>query len=100
MAAALEADVPHVRVQVSVTYQLEYGSDTFEIQEGSIPAGSTVVIIDDLIATGGSAKAAGELVAKAGGKVVENLFVINLEKLGGYAKLESPSYAIITSQED
>jgi len=49
------------------------------MQEGSIKSGSNVIIIDDLIATGGSAKAAGELVEKCGSTVIENLFVIEIE---------------------
>ncbi|KAK2466152.1 hypothetical protein APHAL10511_001794 [Amanita phalloides] len=51
---------------VSATYQKEYGSDVFELQVDAIKPGQTVVIVDDLIATGGSAKAAGQLVTKLG----------------------------------
>lgn len=89
------------------------GQDVFEIQADAIKAGQTVVVIDDLIATGmspsfydapsedsytflgGSAKATGELITKQGGKLLENLFVIELTFLQGTSKLDSPSYSLI-----
>jgi len=80
---------------VSAIYEKEYGSDSFEIQMGAIKKGDNVVVIDDLIATGGSAKAAGELVAKAGGKTLEYLFVIGLAFLKGQDRLDAPSYWIV-----
>jgi len=67
--------------------------DVFEAQAGSLPAGANVIVVDDLIATGGSAKAAGELVAKLGGKTLEYLFVVDIPFLQGASKLDAPSYA-------
>ncbi|KAF8231841.1 adenine phosphoribosyltransferase [Tricholoma matsutake] len=82
---------------VVASYEKEYGTDSFEMQVGAIRAGQTVVVIDDLIATGGSAKAAGELVAKQGGKTLEYLFIIELVFLEGSAKLDAPVYSIVQS---
>ncbi|OBZ71802.1 Adenine phosphoribosyltransferase [Grifola frondosa] len=77
---------------VAVTYEKEYGADTFEMQSDAIMPGQNVVIVDDLIATGGSAKAAGELVAKLGGKTLEYLFIIELTFLHAADKLDAPMY--------
>ncbi|GAA5999492.1 purine phosphoribosyltransferase family protein [Rhodotorula paludigena] len=76
-------------------YEKEYGVDTFEMQEGAIKEGQNVVIIDDLIATGGSALAATQLVQQSKGNVVQNLFVVDIEFLKGTEKLAAPSYSII-----
>jgi len=80
---------------VQVEYLKEYGSDIFEMQSDSISPSSNVIVIDDLIATGGSAKAAGELVKKLGGNTLEYLFVIGLTFLKGEEKLDAPSYSMI-----
>ncbi|KDN41866.1 adenine phosphoribosyltransferase [Tilletiaria anomala UBC 951] len=77
------------------TYMKEYGEDVFEVQADSIKPGSTVLVVDDLIATGGSAKAAGELVQKCGGKTVEYVFVVAIPFLKGAEKLDSPSYNLV-----
>ncbi|GAA5871157.1 hypothetical protein JCM1840_007606 [Sporobolomyces johnsonii] len=69
--------------------------DSFEMQEGAIKPGQNILVIDDLIATGGSAKAAGELVEKSGAKVVENLFVVEIEFLKGKDALSAPTYSIV-----
>ncbi|KAJ3076495.1 adenine phosphoribosyltransferase [Rhizoclosmatium sp. JEL0117] len=79
-----------------VAYTKEYGTDYFEMQEGAIKKGQNVVILDDLIATGGSAKAAGELVKKNGGKTVEYVFFIELSFLKGRDTLDAPTYAVMT----
>ncbi|KAI8456647.1 adenine phosphoribosyltransferase, partial [Phakopsora pachyrhizi] len=79
----------------SVDYQKEYGIDTFEIQSDSIKPNQPVIIIDDLIATGGSARAAEELVLKLGATVLESIFVIEIESLRGTSSLKFPSYSII-----
>jgi adenine phosphoribosyltransferase len=71
----------------SVTYDLEYGSDTLEIHRDAIPAGSRVLIVDDLLATGGTAKAATQLVEDLGGTVAGVAFVVELTFLGGREKL-------------
>jgi len=84
---------------VSASYEKEYGTDSFEMQEGAILPGQTVVVVDDLIATGGSAKAAGELIAKAGGTTLEYLFIIALTFLKGSEKLDAPTYSIVLSDD-
>lgn len=71
----------------SVTYVLEYGSDKLEIHKDAIEPGHHVLIVDDLLATGGTAKAAIELVEKLGGKIVGVGFVIELEFLHGRERL-------------
>ncbi|OJT13333.1 Adenine phosphoribosyltransferase [Trametes pubescens] len=80
---------------ISAEYQKEYGLDVFEMQADAIAKGQNVVIIDDLIATGGSAKAAGELVAKLGGNTLEYLFIIELTFLQAASKLDAPMYSIV-----
>jgi len=80
-------------------YEKEYGADSFEIQADSIKPGQSVVVIDDLIATGGSAKAAGELVKQLGGKTLEYLFIIELLFLKGRDKLDAPVYSIVESND-
>ncbi len=71
----------------SVTYQLEYGTDTLEIHADAIKPGQSVLISDDLLATGGTAAATVELVRKLGGKVVGASFAVELSFLNGRAKL-------------
>jgi adenine phosphoribosyltransferase len=71
----------------SVTYTLEYGTDRLEVHKDAIEPGHRVLIIDDLLATGGTAKAAIELVEKLGGHVVGAGFVIELEFLKGRERL-------------
>jgi len=68
---------------ISQDYALEYGVDSIEIHEDAIKPGEQVVIVDDLIATGGTAEAAMKLIERAGGKVVGLSFVIDLPELGG-----------------
>ena len=69
-------------------YQLEYGTDTIEMHKDSVNAEDKVLIIDDLIATAGTAKAACQLVEKAGGNVIGLGFVIDLPDLKGMEKLQ------------
>jgi adenine phosphoribosyltransferase len=69
-------------------YQLEYGSDRIEVHIDAIAEGSKVLLVDDLIATGGTAEAAVILIEKMGGKIVECCFMIDLPDIGGRAKLE------------
>ena len=80
----------------SEDFELEYGKATIEIHKDSIQKNERVIIIDDLIATGGTAKAAAKLVEKSGGKVESFLFVINLFDLGGKNLLERESYKTAT----
>ena len=77
---------------VSAKYSLEYGEAEIEIHKDAIKKGTKVVIIDDLIATGGTAKAAAELVESLGGKVMAFEFLIELENLNGRDLLDG--YAV------
>ena len=72
---------------LAVDYALEYGIDTLEIDPGAIHAGQKVVIIDDLIATGGTALATTQLLRQAGAAVEHALFMIDLPDLGGAVRL-------------
>jgi len=76
----------------SVDFELEYGKGTLEIHKDSIGKKDKVIIIDDLIATGGTAEAAAKLVEKSGGEVSGFIFVINLYDLGGKEKLKKKGY--------
>lgn len=71
------------------TYELEYGTDTIEMHEDAVEAGQKILVVDDLLATGGTAAAACRLVEKAGGQVVECCFLIELTFLKGREKLGS-----------
>lgn len=73
---------------IKAEYQLEYGTDILEMHEDAIQPGQKVVIVDDLLATGGTTKANIELVEKLGGKVVGIIFFIELEFLTGREKLK------------
>lgn len=70
-----------------VGYELEYGSDAVQIHQDAIEAGKRVVLIDDLLATGGTASAALELIERCGGKVEELAFLVELDFLEGRKKL-------------
>lgn len=72
---------------VSQTYELEYGTDSIEIHKDAIKPGQRVIVLDDLLATGGTAAATVKLVENLGGKAVEAVFVIELAFLGGRKKL-------------
>jgi len=71
----------------AVTYELEYGTDSLEMHVDAVEPGARVLIVDDLLATGGTARAASDLVAKVGGTVVECAFIIELGFLGGAERL-------------
>jgi adenine phosphoribosyltransferase len=71
-----------------VNYSLEYGEDALEIHEDAIQPGEQVIVIDDLLATGGTAKAGCELVESLGGVVRKILFLVELPELGGRNKLK------------
>ena len=73
--------------KASISYALEYGTDTLEIHRDAVQPGDNVVIVDDLLATGGTAKAVTELVEQLGGKVAGLSFIVELEFLPGRAKL-------------
>lgn len=72
---------------ISESYGLEYGHDTIEIHEDAIEKGANVLVVDDLLATGGTAKAACNLVKRAGGNLVGIAFLIELQDLKGREKL-------------
>jgi len=78
--------LPH-RTRKSV-YDLEYGSDGIEIHEDAVPPGTRVVVIDDLLATGGTARAAVHLARELGAEVTGALFVVELAALAGRKRLE------------
>ncbi len=80
---------------LSHKYTLEYGEDEIEIQPDIVPAGARVMIIDDLLATGGTMHAAEQLIAKAGAKVVANLCLIELDGLNGKDQLHAPFEALV-----
>jgi adenine phosphoribosyltransferase len=73
---------------ISADYELEYGTDTLYAHEDCIVPGERVLIVDDLLATGGTAKAICELVKRLGGEVVELAFLIELDFLSGRSKLK------------
>ena len=80
----------------SVEYSLEYGTDKLEMHQESLEKGERVVIIDDLLATGGTAAATVELVGKQGAEVVECAFVIELDFLKGSEKIApTPCYSLL-----
>ncbi|GMN02331.1 adenine phosphoribosyltransferase [Erythrobacter sp. MTPC3] len=81
---------------IGVDYALEYGTDRLEVDPGAVSDGESVVIVDDLIATGGTAVAAAQLLRDAGGQVRDALFVIDLPDLGGAAKLGKAGIAVQT----
>ena len=78
----------------SVDFELEYGTATIEVHKDSIDKNDSVLIIDDLIATGGTAEAAAKLVEISGGKIAAFIFAINLFDLGGCDKLIENGYKI------
>ena len=83
----------------SVDFELEYGKSTLEIHKDSIKTNENIIIVDDLIATGGTAEAGAKLVEKSGGKVSGFIFVINLFDLGGAKKLKGKGYKIHSLME-
>lgn len=89
--------LPHTTL--SVEYELEYGTDTLEIHTDSVKPGDRIFLIDDLIATGGTACAAIELIRRSGGTVVGAGFVIDLPALGGRRKLEEMDVPVRTLME-
>ncbi|MEJ0050562.1 MAG: adenine phosphoribosyltransferase [Methylovirgula sp.] len=79
--------LPHKTV--SISYSLEYGDDEMEIHVDAVQPGEKVILVDDLIATGGTAEAAVKLLKKIGADVVAAVFVIDLPDLGGAKKIEA-----------
>lgn len=79
--------LPHQTV--SISYALEYGTDEMEIHLDAVEKGERVILVDDLIATGGTATAAVQLLQKLGAEVVAACFVIDLPEIGGRRKIEA-----------
>ena len=84
---------------VSQTYDLEYGTATIEMHKDSIKPGQKVVLVDDLIATGGTIEAAAKLVEQLGGEVVKMIFLLELAGLKGREKLSGYDVASVVSYE-
>jgi adenine phosphoribosyltransferase len=79
--------LPHSTVRVA--YSLEYGLDEMEMHEDAVSRGERIILVDDLIATGGTAEAAVKLLRRLGAEILAACFVINLPELGGAGKLEA-----------
>lgn len=77
----------------SEDYELEYGIDTIEVHVDAIGEGDKVLLVDDLIATGGTALGAASLINKSGGNLIEACFIVDLPDLGGSEKLTQSGYA-------
>ncbi|KAI6251107.1 Adenine phosphoribosyltransferase [Erysiphe necator] len=80
---------------VETAYVKEYGSDYFQMQVDAIKKGQSVLIVDDIIATGGSAKAAGELVEKLNGNLLGYLFILEIDSLNGRDGLNKPNFVLL-----
>jgi len=77
-------------------YELEYGADRIEIHTDAIAKGERILLIDDLIATGGTAEAAATLIRKMGGEIIECCFVVDLPDIGGRERLEKLGLKVFT----
>ncbi|MBI3703327.1 MAG: adenine phosphoribosyltransferase [Rhizobiales bacterium] len=86
--------LPHKRV--SIAYSLEYGLDEMEMHEDAVSKGERVILVDDLIATGGTAEGAVKLLRQMGANVLAACFVIDLPELGGAAKLRQMDVPVRT----
>lgn len=84
---------------VSEEYKLEYGTDKIEIHTDAVKKGDKVLLVDDLLATGGTMNAACSLIKKLGGEVVECSFIVDLPDIGGRKKLEDAGYKIFNLVE-
>ncbi|MBY6018384.1 adenine phosphoribosyltransferase [Ferrimonas balearica] len=84
------------RQTVAESYELEYGQDTLEIHTDAIVAGDKVLVIDDLLATGGTIDATVKLIRGLGGEVTDAAFIINLPDLGGEARLKALGLNVLT----
>lgn len=77
------------RETISETYDLEYGTDSLEIHIDAIQPGEKILVIDDLLATGGTIEATAKLIRRLGGEVTDAAFIINLPELGGEKRLNA-----------
>ena len=81
----------------AVSYALEYGTATLEVHRDAVAPGDRILVVDDLLATGGTAAAAGELVRRLGGTVAGYLFLVELDGLAGREKLtDAPVISLVT----
>jgi len=85
--------------KISHEYKLEYGTDKIEMHIDAIKKGTKALIIDDLLATGGTALASAELIEKLGGIVSEMAFIVNLPDIGGYKRLIEKGYKVYCQTE-
>ena len=86
--------LPHKRV--SIAYSLEYGLDEMEVHEDAVAKGDRIILVDDLIATGGTAEGAVKLMRQLGAEVLAACFIIDLPDLGGAAKLRKLAVPVRT----
>lgn len=77
------------------SYDLEYGTDTLEVHKDAVKKGERVLIVDDLLATGGTAEATGRLIRNVGGTVAGYVFLIELTGLSGASKLKEPVFSVM-----
>ena len=89
--------LPYTTVEMS--YQLEYGTDIIEMHSDAIKAGDRILLVDDLIATGGTAEAAVKLLRELGAEIIAACFVIDLPELGGRKKLQDMGVTVRTLVE-
>jgi adenine phosphoribosyltransferase len=99
LAAALDKGFVPIRkagklpaATVTQEYALEYGTDRIQIHQDAFPAGTRVLLVDDLLATGGTALAAAALIEKLGGSVTEIAFIVSLPDVGGAKRLRDKGY--------
>ena len=85
--------------RISASYKLEYGEDALEVHVDSIRPGEKVIIVDDLLATGGTAEAACKLVKELGGEIAKIIFLVELPELRGNLKLEAYNVGSVVSFE-
>ena|SRR3990172_8109872 len=85
--------------KVTQEYSLEYGTDIIEIHKDAIKKGNRVLLVDDLLATGGTASASAALIEKLGGMVAEMCFIVDLPDVGGRKKLEEKGYKVYALTE-
>lgn len=85
--------------KITHEYELEYGTDKIEMHKDAIEEGTRVILIDDLLATGGTALAAAALIEKMGGTISEMAFIVDLPEVGGHKKLTQKGYKVYCQTE-
>lgn len=85
--------------KVSEEYELEYGRDSIEMHKDALGDGARVLLVDDLLATGGTALASARLIEKVGGTVAEMCFIVDLPDVGGRKRLEAKGYRVFALVE-